>query len=256
MKKLSGPALAGLGLLVLAAACTSSGAGGRKIEITQSNSGCSPTSVSVTPGEKLNLVVRNDSSNDAYEVEGIEGTNLEEVVVHGGKTLSVGYTVPDGAGTHKVKCYVPAGPSTIIELVAGSAGSTPSSTSTSPAAAASPAASATGDAGTQADTSVAVTLTEYAVTADKPSVAAGKIRFIATNVSADQVHELAVLKTKDDGTFDTIGEIEGIDPGQGGSVVLDLAPGIYQLACLIAPGEAGSTVDHYQQGMHTVFTVR
>lgn len=38
-------------------------------------------------------------------------------------------------------------------------------------------------------------------------------------------------------------------------VTLNLAAGRYQLACLIVPGEAGSTTDHYQEGTHTDFTV-
>ena len=101
-----------------------------------------------------------------------------------------------------------------------------------------------------------MTLVDCGVTADKPSVKAGKIRFIATNTSAGQVHELAVLRTKPDGSFDNAGEIEGIDPERGGSILLDLTPGAYQLACLITIGEAGSTVDHYQQGMHTAFTAQ
>jgi uncharacterized cupredoxin-like copper-binding protein len=52
-----------------------------------------------------------------------------------------------------------------------------------------------------------------------------------------------------------MGEIEDIDPGAGGSIVIDLPAGDYQLACVLVPGEAGSTVDHYQQGMWTEFTV-
>jgi uncharacterized cupredoxin-like copper-binding protein len=111
---------------------------------------------------------------------------------------------------------------------------------------------AAGDSGT----SVAVTLVEYSVTADKPTVKAGKILFIATNVSQSEVHELAVLKIKPDGSYDNLGEIEDIAPQKGGAVTLDLAAGAYVLACLIVPGEAGSTVDHYQQGMHTAFTVQ
>ena len=255
MKKMSGIALAAAGLVVFAAACESSGAGGRKVEITQKDDGCTPTSIAVTPGEKLNLVVKNESDSDTYEVEGVDGTKLEEFVVHKGKTRSAGYTVPDGAGTHKMKCYVPAGPSTIIELVAGGA-STTASPGAPTAASGSPVTSATAEAGGEADTSVAVTLADYTVTVDKTSVAAGKIRFIATNVSGEHVHELYVLKTKPDGTFDKLGEVEAIEPQKGGSMVLALAPGAYQLACLIAIGEAGSTVDHYQQGMHSVFTVR
>ena len=256
MKKMSGIVLAAAGVLVFGAACASSGAGGRKVEITQKDDGCTPTSIAVTPGEKLNLVVKNDSDSDTYEVEGIDGTKLEEFVVHKGTTRSAGYTVPDGAGTHKMKCYVPAGPSTIIELVAGGASTTGSPGAAPSAASGSPATSDTAEAGGEADTSVAVTLADYSVTADKTSVAAGKIRFIATNVSGEYTHELYVLKTKPDGTFDKLGEVEAIEPQKGGSMVLALAPGAYQLACLIAIGEAGSTVDHYQQGMHSVFTVR
>lgn len=256
MKKMSGIVLAAAGVLVFGAACASSGAGGRKVEITQKDDGCTPTSIAVTPGEKLNLVVKNASTNDAYEVEGIDGTKLEEFVVHKGTTRSAGYTVPSGTETRKVKCYVPAGPSTIIELVAGGANATGSPGAAPSAASGSPATSDTAEAGGEADTSVAVTLVEYSLTADKPSVPAGKIRFIATNASKDQVHELAVLKTKTDGSFDNLSEIEGIEPQHVGSVVVDLAPGAYTLACLIAVGESGSTVDHYQQGMHVAFTVK
>lgn len=256
MKNLSGVVAAAAGLLVIGAACAGSGAGGRKVEITQKNDGCSPKTIAVTPGEKLNLVVKNDSSSDAYEVEGIDGTKLEEVVVHKGKTLSLGYTVPSGAGTYKVKCYVPAGTSTIINLVAEGAGAAASTGASTSDASPSPANGDAADAGGDADTTVTVALAEYSVTPDKASVTAGKIRFVATNDSKSEVHELAVLKTKDDGTFENMGEIEDIEAGQGGAVVLDLKPGSYQLACLIAPGEAGSVLDHYQQGMYTAFTVQ
>ena len=100
-----------------------------------------------------------------------------------------------------------------------------------------------------------VGLKEYEVTPSVATVDAGTIRFEATNNSTTMVHELAVLRVKDDGSFENMGEVEDIDPGSGGSVVIDLEAGRYQLACLIVPGEAGSTVDHYQQGMHTDFTV-
>ncbi len=251
MKKLSGLLVAAVGLLVLGVACSSSGAGGRKVQITQSDDGCSPTTISVTSGEKLNLTIKNDSSSDVYEMEGIDGTKLEEVVVHEGKSLSVGYTVPAGSTVQKLKCYVPAGTSTIIELVSANDGTVEAGESP----ASSPAAAATAETG-DFDTSVAVTLIEFAITADKPSVKAGKIQFIATNVSKDQVHELAVLKRNPDGTFENMGEIEDVAAQSGGTVTLDLAAGAYELACLIAPGEAGSTVDHYQQGMHSEFTVQ
>jgi hypothetical protein len=242
-------AMAAAGVLVFGAACASSGAGGRKVEITQTDDGCTPASIGVARGEKLNLVVRNESSSDAYEIEGIDGTELEEFVVHEGKTRSAGYTVPADGGPFKLKCYVPAGTSTIVELVvdrvfAGSKG------------AASPVAGKTADAGGAAEASVAVTLVEYSVMADKTTVPAGTVRFTATNASTSQTHEMAVLKAKADGTFENMGEIEALEAQQAGTVVLDLEPGQYQLACLITPGEAGSAVDHYKQGQHSPFTVQ
>jgi uncharacterized cupredoxin-like copper-binding protein len=238
--------VAAVSLVSLATACASSGAGGREIQITQADDGCTPARVDVAPGEKLKLVVKNESSKD-YEIEGIDGTNIEELIVPEGRTRTPGYTVPDGEGTHKIKCYVPAGPTTVIELVAGAAGAAP------PAA---PSVDQVAGAAANEDTSVAVTLAGYSVTPERPSVSAGKIRFIATNVNTEGVHELAVLKTKPNGAFDIVGEIEGIEPQHAGSAVLDLAPGTYVLACLIAIGEAGSTVDHYREGMHSTFTVQ
>ena len=62
--------------------------------------------------------MKNNTDKD-YEIEGIEGTQLEEVVVPGGRDRSVGYNVPDDGGTFKIKCYVPGGASTIIEVRAG-----------------------------------------------------------------------------------------------------------------------------------------
>jgi plastocyanin len=99
----------------LFAACGSSGAGAREIAITQTDDGCTPASVAVTAGEKLKFVVKNDSSKDS-EIEGVEGTSLEELEIPEGKTRTAGYTVPKGGGVHKVKCYQPDGASTIIEL--------------------------------------------------------------------------------------------------------------------------------------------
>ena len=71
MRTLLGVCLAIGGMLALAA-CGSSGEGGRKVNITQADEGCTPTSIEATAGEKLNLVVKNDSGGD-YEIEGIDG---------------------------------------------------------------------------------------------------------------------------------------------------------------------------------------
>ncbi len=246
MKKLSG-VIAVAGILVLGAACSSSGAGGREVRITQADDGCTPASVSVTPGEKLKLVVKNDSSKD-YEIEGIEGTNLEELVIPEGRTRTPGYTVPSGDGVHKIKCYVPGGVSTIIELTAGAPG-TPQSTK--PGAPTEQAASLA----SPADATVRVTLADYTVTPDATSVKSGSVEFVVTNVSSDSVHEMEVLRVKSSTSFEPVGEVEILKPGEHGSVTLDLSPGTYRLACLVTKGEQGSTVDHYQQGMHTDITV-
>ena len=242
------------GAALLAFACESSGAGGRKVEITQRDDGCTPASIAATPGEKLNLVVKNDSSHDPFELEGIEGAKFEEIAVPEGRTRSAGYTVPDEDGVTKLKCYVPGGVSTIIDVVAGEGAAASGTTAAGATASPEEEPAQTAAAGTPS-ASVAVTLVEYSVTPDRDSVPAGTVRFTATNASASQVHELAVLKVKDDGSYDNLGEVEDIDPGQGGSVTLDLQPGAYVLACVIAKGEAGSQVDHFQEGMHAPFTV-
>lgn len=103
---------------------------------------------------------------------------------------------------------------------------------------------------------VTVKLTSYVVTPDKASVTAGPVKFVATNASPEHVHELAVLRIKDDGTLQNGGEIEDLKPNTSGEIVLDLPKGKYELACLLAPGEEGSTVDHYKEGMKVAFEVR
>jgi len=241
------------GFVALTAACASSGAGGRKIAITQSTGGCTPASVSVTAGEKLQLVVKNESKSD-YEVEGIDGTKMEETIVPAGRTRNVGFTVPANGAAQHVKCYVPAGVATIIEFA--SSGASADAAPTGSAATTQPTAPQTPATLRQPDATVAATLADYTVTTDKTSVKAGVIRFIATNASDDQQHELAVMRKNPDGTLGMIDEVEAIEPAHGGTLTLDLQPGGYVLACFIAKGESGSPVDHYQQGMHTDFAVK
>ena len=103
---------------------------------------------------------------------------------------------------------------------------------------------------------VKVDMIEFQMTPDKPSVAAGPTKFIATNTSTTMVHELAVLRVKDDSTFENTGEVEDVDPGKSGEIVLDLPAGKYVLACVLVPGEAGSTFDHFKEGMKTDFEVK
>lgn len=104
------------------------------------------------------------------------------------------------------------------------------------------------------DSVVDVQMQEWAVKPAVASVKAGTIRFEATN-NGTMVHELAVLSVSADGARRELAEVEDLGVGKTGSFTVKLKPGTYELVCLLVPGEAGSTVDHYQQGMHTPFTV-
>jgi uncharacterized cupredoxin-like copper-binding protein len=232
-------------LLLVSVACAPSGEGGRKVAITQQEAGCTPTSIDARPGEKLQLVVTNDSGKD-YEVEGIEGTRLEEIIVPSGRTRSVGYNVPAEEGDYPLKCYVPGGVSTIISILGSGEPVTDDVVGTD-------------NPGTDtqtpiADATVHSSLNEFVIDPDPSSVTAGNIEFVAENIG-EQVHELAVMRVRDDGSFQVLGEVEDLAPGASGTITLAIEPGLYQLACLIVPGQAGSLVDHYQEGMYTDFQV-
>ncbi len=242
MRTILGLCLAsGSALLILG--CGASGAGGREVNITQTEDGCTPTSIEATAGEKLNLVVKNETG-DIYEIEGIDGAKLEEVIVPDGRTRSIGYDVPESGGTTKLKCYVPGDVSTIIEVTAGEG----------PTGDVGEAEPTSGSESAAADATVAVTLDEYKITAGSASVEAGNIRFEAEN-AGEEIHELYVLKAREGG-YDVVGEVENVRPGESGAMTLELAAGEYQLACLIVPGEAGSTVDHFKEGMQKDFEVK
>ncbi len=102
---------------------------------------------------------------------------------------------------------------------------------------------------------VSVDLTEWAVKPSVTGVNAGSVTFVAHNRSASMVHEVAVLKIEG-ANKKNLKEIEDVAPGQRKQTTVKLSPGEYELACVITPGESGSTVDHYQLGMVTSFSVR
>ena len=91
---------------------------------------------------------------------------------------------------------------------------------------------------------------------DRLTVPPGATKFVAKNTSKSMDHELAVLLVKSDGSFENTGEIDGLNPGKSGEIVLDLPAGKYVLACLLVPGESGSTTDHLKLGMRTDFEVK
>lgn len=106
-----------LGTLVAASAiaCGDDDGPRRVIAITQTDDGCAPATIELAVGEKVKFEVKNQGGKDR-EVEGIDGTKLEEVLVPSGKTRNLNFTAPGKAGTGKVKCYVPGGNTAIIEL--------------------------------------------------------------------------------------------------------------------------------------------
>jgi hypothetical protein len=118
-----------------------------------------------------------------------------------------------------------------------------------------------------ADTTVNVTLTEFAYELDKDSVPAGTIHFALDNKGAEP-HEFAVVKgtdipTKDDGSLDEenladgalIGEVEPFPTGTCDGT-FELAAGEYTLLCDVVEEEEDGTIEsHLNEGMKIAFTV-
>ena len=211
----------------------------RVLQIEAQQGGCTPTALAVEAGERVSFEVTNNANQDR-ELEGIDGTKVEEVLIPKGKTRAIPFTVPKDATTLRLKCYSPAGPATIIEVAvaADAEGEHNYTTKETPRA------------------TVTVDLDSFMMKPDVASVAAGPIKFVAKNVHRRDVHELAVLRVQGDGSLENTGEVEDLPAGTSGEIVLNLPAGKYQLACLIAKGQAGSTVDHYQQGMVVPFEVK
>lgn len=93
------------------------------------------------------------------------------------------------------------------------------------------------------------------------TVKAGKVTFQATNESQGLVHEMILIKAPDDGKplpydvkadkideagIHSLGEVSERDPGQAGTLTVDLQPGKYLLLC----NQSG----HYKGGMWTMVT--
>jgi len=116
------------------------------------------------------------------------------------------------------------------------------------------------------DSGLSVELNEFSIVVEPSSVASGEVSFSVENVGGI-THEFVVvstdldasdLPTTDDGSVDEEGEgitpideIEDIEPGDSGSLTVDLDPGDYVLFCNVVEGDQV----HYQAGMYTPFTV-
>lgn len=122
-----------------------------------------------------------------------------------------------------------------------------------------------------AETTVDVTLQEFAVIPAQDSAPAGQVTFRAENTGPEDNHELVVIKTDlgpdalptaDDGSvdedgegIDVIGEIEEFPPGETQSATFDLEAGSYVLICNVVEEHEGELEAHYAMGMRTAFTV-
>ena len=122
------------------------------------------------------------------------------------------------------------------------------------------------------DGNVAVSLQEFAISADPASAPAGSVTFDVTNDGPDDVHEFVVIATDlgptelpvdEDGAveeggegMEVVDEIEDIPVGESPSLTVDLEAGNYVLICNILQEEAAGTLEaHYSEGMRTSFTV-
>ena len=131
-----------------------------------------------------------------------------------------------------------------------------------------PAASATATDGV----SVAVTLQEFAVSADPASVPSGSVTFDVTNAGPDDVHEFVIIQTDlaatelpvdDDGAvledgegMTVVDEVEDLAVDDTQALTVDLDAGTYVLICNILQEEPDGTLEaHYAEGMRTGFTV-
>jgi uncharacterized cupredoxin-like copper-binding protein len=140
---------------------------------------------------------------------------------------------------------------------------TSEATATPEAATTAEATATTGGGGSGASTerSVAVDLNdEWQVLPSAESVPAGTVTFVAKNVG-QQPHQLTVIRTEHGpndlpaeggtvplfgDTWDTLGNVVDLNPGQSLPLTLDLEAGSYLLICNV-PG-------HYQLGMTATFT--
>lgn len=110
------------------------------------------------------------------------------------------------------------------------------------------------------ETTVAVTLDEWSVEADPDTVPSGEVRFEAENAGT-QAHELVIIRSDlaadalpvvdgvvPEDEVEVIGEIEEFPAGETDTGTFTLDAGSYILICNIET--------HYEQGMHTAFTVQ
>ena len=121
------------------------------------------------------------------------------------------------------------------------------SASGSASGSASASASAPGFSEKEADGVVRVSGREYAFSVEPATVSGPKVFFEFTNDGRED-HELVVFSS----AGEELGEVHELAPGKSGTLALELAPGTYQLKCLVE--KDGRT--HADLGMVAELTVR
>ena len=121
-----------------------------------------------------------------------------------------------------------------------------------------------------AGTTIDVAVQEWAVLPSQASAPAGEVTFTITNDGPDDIHEFVVMKTDlapadlptledrsvdeaGEGIEEVMGEIEEIPVGETMDLTVTLAAGKYVLLCNIY--DTTEDEAHYEEGMHTAFTV-
>lgn len=97
---------------------------------------------------------------------------------------------------------------------------------------------------------------------DQPSIPAGKVKFMVTNTSMTENHEMVLIKLKsadaaipliaakhrvDEKQLKSMGEVPDVKPGANGELDVTLKPGDYVILCNIK--------GHYEAGMWSKLTV-
>lgn len=110
---------------------------------------------------------------------------------------------------------------------------------------------------------IVVQLVNWGVETSAKSAPAGSITFHAvhdmghmhgTNEGGN-VHDLQVARKNADGSYELVGQVQGLRMGDAKDLTLDLTPGDYELQCNVVEEIGGKMVGHYAKGMHTPFKV-
>ena len=111
--------------------------------------------------------------------------------------------------------------------------------------------------------SIKVNLLNWEVQPAKSSTNAGTVTFhvvhdVQHGHTADEggnIHDLQVARKNADGTFEIVGQVQGLKMGERKDLTLNLSAGDYELQCNATEEINGKVIAHYVKGMHTPFKV-